>query len=58
MNPEGKIKKEKSRPKVGLVLSGGAARGLAHLGVISVLSEYKIPVDFIVAASYGSIVGG
>ena len=58
MNSKGKIKKEKSRPKVGLVLSGGAARGLAHLGVISVLSEHKIPVDFIVAASYGSIVGG
>ncbi len=58
MNPNGKSEKEKSRPKVGLVLSGGAARGLAHLGVISVLTEYKIPVDFIVAASYGSIVGG
>lgn len=48
----------KESPRVGLVLSGGAARGLAHLGVISVLEEYKIPVDYIVAASFGSIVGG
>lgn len=58
MNPNGKSEKDKSRPIIGLVLSGGAARGLAHLGVISVLTEYKIHVDFIVAASYGSIVGG
>jgi NTE family protein len=48
---------EKTRPTVGLVLSGGAARGLAHLGVVSALSENGITFDFIVAASYGSIVG-
>jgi NTE family protein len=52
-----KSKMEKTRPTIGLVLSGGAARGLAHLGVISVLVEHKIPVDFMVTASYGSIVG-
>lgn len=45
------------KPKVGLVLSGGSARGMAHLGVISVLEEYGIPIDTIVAASFGSIVG-
>jgi len=49
--------KKKQSPKTALVLSGGSARGLAHLGVISVLEEKRIPVDFILAASYGSIVG-
>jgi len=37
-------------------LSGGAARGLAHAGVLSVLEDYKVPIDLIVGASYGSIV--
>jgi predicted acylesterase/phospholipase RssA len=46
------------RPKVALVLSGGAARGLAHVGVISVLEEHKIPLDLIIGASFGSIVAG
>ena len=46
------------RPKVGLVLSGGGARGLAHIGVLKVLEEQRVPVDFIVATSMGSIVGG
>jgi NTE family protein len=49
---------KKAVPKVALVLSGGAARGLAHIGVISVLEEYKIPIDIIVGVSMGSIVGG
>jgi NTE family protein len=47
-----------ARPKVGLVLSGGGARGLAHIGVLKVLREQRVPVDFIVATSMGSIVGG
>lgn len=46
------------RPKVGLVLSGGGARGLAHIGVLKVLRDMRVPVDFIVATSMGSIVGG
>jgi predicted acylesterase/phospholipase RssA len=41
---------------VGLVLSGGAARGLVHIGVLSVLEEYGIGIDLIVGASFGSIV--
>jgi len=45
-------------PKVAVVFSGGAARGLCHLGVLSVLEEYKIPIDLIVGVSMGSIVGG
>ena len=47
-----------ARPKVALVLSGGGARGLAHIGVLKVLRDLRVPVDFIVATSMGSIVGG
>jgi len=46
------------RPKIGLVLSGGGARGLAHIGVLRVLREQRIPVDLIAATSMGAIVGG
>jgi len=47
-----------SRPTIGLVLSGGGARGAAHVGVIQVLEEMNIPVDFIAGTSMGSIIGG
>ncbi len=46
-----------SRKKVGLALSGGAARGFAHLGVIKAFAENRIPIDFIAGTSAGSIVG-
>ncbi|MBI3349285.1 MAG: patatin-like phospholipase family protein [Burkholderiales bacterium] len=46
------------RPKIGLVLSGGGARGLAHIGVLRVLEEMQIPVDLIVGTSMGAVVGG
>jgi len=46
------------RPTVGLVLSGGGARGAAHAGVIKVLEELRVPVDFVVGTSMGAIVGG
>ena len=49
---------EITRPKVGLVLSGGGARGAAHIGVLKVLEEQNIPVDFISGTSMGAIVGG
>jgi NTE family protein len=49
---------EAARPKVGLVLSGGGARGLAHIGVLKVLQELRVQVDLIAATSLGSIVGG
>jgi NTE family protein len=47
-----------ARPKVGLVLSGGGARGVAHIGVLKVLEEMRIPVDYVVGTSMGSIVAG
>jgi NTE family protein len=47
-----------ARPKIGLVLSGGGARGLTHVGVLKVLQELKVPVDYIAATSMGAIVGG
>jgi NTE family protein len=49
---------ETARPKIGLVLSGGGARGLAHIGVLRVLEEQRIAVDAISATSMGAIVGG
>src|SRR5437867_11198139 len=44
--------------KVGLALGGGAARGLAHIGVLKVLEECEIPIDLIVGTSVGALVGG
>jgi NTE family protein len=46
------------RPTIGLALSGGAARGIAHVGVLRALSENKIPIDYIAGTSAGSLVGG
>ena len=48
---------EKKRPKVGLVLSGGGARGAAHIGVIKVLEELRVPIDVIAGSSMGALVG-
>lgn len=47
-----------SRPKIGLVLGGGGARGYAHVGVLKKLEEMRIPYDYIAGTSMGSIVGG
>ena len=46
------------RPKICLVLSGGGARGAAHVGVIKVLEELHVPIDCIVGTSMGALVGG
>ncbi|HWK74037.1 MAG TPA: patatin-like phospholipase family protein [Povalibacter sp.] len=46
------------RPRVGLVLGGGGAKGAAHVGVLQVLDEMHIPVDCIVGTSMGALVGG
>ncbi len=52
------MKNDGARKKVGLALSGGAARGFAHLGVLKVLVEQGIPIDFIAGTSAGSFAGG
>ena len=46
------------RPRIGLVLSGGGARGAAHIGVLKVLEELRVPIDAIAGTSMGAIVGG
>jgi NTE family protein len=46
------------RPRIGLVLSGGGARGVAHIGVLKVLEEEHIPIDAIAGTSIGAVVGG
>ncbi|GAA0494893.1 patatin-like phospholipase family protein [Salinibacillus aidingensis] len=45
------------RPKIGLVLGSGGARGLSHLGVIKILEDYHIPIDYIAGSSMGALVG-
>lgn len=46
------------RPRVGIALSGGGARGIAHVGVLRVLEEHHVPIDVIGGTSMGAIVGG
>ncbi len=46
------------RPRIGLVLSGGSAHGFAHVGVLTVLEELRVPVDVVAGTSMGSVVGG
>jgi NTE family protein len=46
------------RPTIGLVLSGGGARGGAHIGVLKALEELRVPVDFIAGTSVGAVIGG
>lgn len=46
------------RPKIGLALSGGGARGAAHVGVLKQIEELRIPIDYIAGTSMGAIVGG
>ena len=47
-----------TRPKIGLAVGGGGARGAAHIGVLKVLEELRIPVDYVAGTSMGAIVGG
>lgn len=47
-----------SRPRIALALSGGGARGAAHIGVLKVLEDLRVPIDCIAGASMGAIVGG
>ena len=52
------VRQKTSRPRIALVLSGGGARGLAHIGVLKVLEDLRVPIDMIVGTSMGSIAGG
>jgi len=47
-----------TRPRICLVLSGGGARGMAHIGVLKILEELKVPIDCIAGTSMGAVVGG
>jgi NTE family protein len=47
-----------NRPRIGLVLGGGGARGVAHAGVLKVLEELRVPVDLVVGTSIGALAGG
>ncbi len=47
-----------ARPKIGLVLSGGGAKGAAHIGVLKILEKNNIPIDYVVGTSIGAYVGG
>ncbi|MGF1906859.1 patatin-like phospholipase family protein [Aliivibrio salmonicida] len=49
---------DESRPKIGLVLAGGGAKGAAHIGVLKALEEMHIPIDYITGTSMGAYVGG
>lgn len=51
-------RKPAKRPRVGLALSGGAARGLAHVGVLRAFAEHEIPIDCIAGTSAGALVAG
>ncbi len=55
--PDAKAPESVKRPKICLVLSGGGARGAAHVGVIKVLEEHRIPIHCIAGTSMGALVG-
>ncbi len=55
---EAQVRATGGRPRVGLVLSGGGARGAAHIGVLKVLEANHVPVDAIAGTSMGAVVGG
>ncbi|MFD5021483.1 patatin-like phospholipase family protein [Paenibacillus sp. NPDC058367] len=54
----GRVRKVGDRPVIGLALGSGAARGMAHLGVLNILEQEGIPIDMIAGTSVGSMVGG
>jgi NTE family protein len=53
----GQASESARRPKVGVALGGGFARGLAHIGILKVLEEEGIPIDFLAGTSVGSVIG-
>lgn len=55
--PDAAYAEEGERPKIGLALSGGGARGGAHIGVLRALEELDVPIDYIAGTSMGAIIG-
>jgi NTE family protein len=47
-----------ARPRIGLALGGGAARGIAHIGLLRWFEEHRIPIDYIAGTSMGGLIGG
>lgn len=58
LSQEQQVIDEQKQPSIGLVLSGGGARGAAHVGVLKVLEELGVRVDYVAGTSMGAIVGG
>jgi NTE family protein len=54
----GLFAQDNDRPRIGLVLSGGSAHGLAHIGVLQYLDQQHIPIDYVTGTSMGAIIGG
>ncbi|MEZ5458449.1 MAG: patatin-like phospholipase family protein [Steroidobacteraceae bacterium] len=54
----GAIEPSPARPRIGLVLSGGGARGMAHIGVLRQLEDMRVPIDAIAGTSMGAVIGG
>ena len=53
----GNVKDDPTRPRVGIALAGGFARGIAHIGVLRVLREAGVPVDMVAGTSVGALIG-
>src|SRR5688572_12437947 len=56
--PSVPVERTAARQQIGLVLSGGGARGGAHIGVLKALEELRVPVDYVAGTSIGAVVGG
>ncbi|MEO1082983.1 MAG: patatin-like phospholipase family protein, partial [Acidobacteriota bacterium] len=52
------ISEAKDRPRIGVALAGGGAKGCAHIGVLQVFEELGVPVDYVAGTSMGSVIGG
>jgi NTE family protein len=58
VQPSYPVKKAEGRPTIGLCLSGGGAKGFAHIGVLKIIDSLGIPIDYVTGTSMGSIMGG
>lgn len=56
-HPEAPVLQPRPAPKIGIALGGGFARGIAHIGVLKVLEEERIPVSFVAGTSVGALIG-